>query len=125
MFDVLCGTVVCVQCSSKRFCRSSTGAGWGTQPGEIRAEVGVFVWQGKNWFGWSVGSYNEVKRSVYKVERKKEGRICETGIDNAFRFLTLGHGACAWLPLHALEHTPFLECSTAGRAACQDAHVHA
>lgn len=105
------------------FCGSSIGAGWGTQPGEIRAEVGVFVWQGKKWFGWSVGSYNEVERSVYKMERKKEGRICETGIDNAFRFLTLGLGACAWLPLHALEHTPFLECSRGGRAAFGTAHV--
>ena len=64
-----------------------------------------------------------VERSVYKLERKKEGRIYETGVDNAFRFLTLGPGACAWLPLHALEHTPFLECSRVGGAAFGTAHV--
>ena len=59
MFDVLCGTVVRAAVVKSDF--GLLGADWGTQPGEIRAEVGVSVCQGKRWLGWFVGSYNKIE----------------------------------------------------------------
>ena len=124
MFDVLCGTVVRAVVVKSEIAAPRSGLGnsaWRNSGG------GRCICLPRKEMAWVVCGFIQqdraVERSVYKMERKKEGRICETGVDNAFRFLTLGLSACAWLPLHALEHTPFLECSRGGGAAFGTAHV--
>ena len=121
MFDVLCGTVVRAVVVKSEIAAPRSGLGnsaWRNSGG------GRCICLPRKEMAWVVCGFIQqdraVERSVYKMERKKEGRICETGVDNAFRFLTLGLGACAWLPLHALEHTPFLECSRGGRGGIRD-----
>lgn len=108
MFGVLRGTVVCARVVKGRFC------GWLKRIWEVgleksgRGRLHVKDVKEKVWtICGCIQQSKTVERSVSQMQRMKEDRICEAGVDNAFRFLNLGLGACAWLPQYALECTPY------------------